>query len=163
MGMHEKQVMHMARQGAGTALHVSISCCTAHTRMFIMQQPSCSSLHQWLTTLCTSLFNLLSWLCTGNICIYCPGGPDSDFEYSTQSYTGYEPTSMRAIRARYNPYVQVGVPFKPAQIQGTDPILGQACIRQNCWKPCGAAHSCQSGTLHLPDLSLVPKTAASMS
>jgi histone acetyltransferase (RNA polymerase elongator complex component) len=43
----------------------------------------------------------------GNICVYCPGGPDSDFEYSTQSYTGYEPTSMRAIRARYNPYVQV--------------------------------------------------------
>ena len=24
---------------------------------------------------------------------YCPGGPDSDFEYSTQSYTGYEVTS----------------------------------------------------------------------
>lgn len=43
---------------------------------------------------------------TGNNCIYCPGGPDSDFEYSTQSYTGYEPTSMRAIRARYNPYLQ---------------------------------------------------------
>src|SRR5438034_10448392 len=43
---------------------------------------------------------------TGNICIYCPGGPDSDFEYSTQSYTGYEPTSMRAIRARYNPWLQ---------------------------------------------------------
>ncbi|KAH9614042.1 hypothetical protein KSS87_004278 [Heliosperma pusillum] len=38
---------------------------------------------------------------TGNICVYCPGGPDSDFEYSTQSYTGYEPTSMRAIRASY--------------------------------------------------------------
>ncbi|KAL7749008.1 Elongator subunit [Sorochytrium milnesiophthora] len=33
-------------------------------------------------------------------------GPDSDFEYSTQSYTGYEPTSMRAIRARYDPYEQ---------------------------------------------------------
>ncbi len=43
---------------------------------------------------------------TGNICVYCPGGPDSDFEYSTQSYTGYEPTSMRAIRARYNPFIQ---------------------------------------------------------
>jgi len=43
---------------------------------------------------------------TGNICVYCPGGPDSDFEYSTQSYTGYEPTSMRAIRSRYNPYLQ---------------------------------------------------------
>jgi len=43
---------------------------------------------------------------TGNICVYCPGGPDSDFEYSTQSYTGFEPTSMRAIRARYDPYLQ---------------------------------------------------------
>ncbi|CAJ0832367.1 7498_t:CDS:10 [Entrophospora sp. SA101] len=38
---------------------------------------------------------------TGNVC-----GPDSDFEYSTQSYTGYEPTSMRAIRARYDPLEQ---------------------------------------------------------
>lgn len=44
---------------------------------------------------------------TGAICIYCAGGPDSDFEYSTQSYTGYEPTSMRAIRARYDPFIQV--------------------------------------------------------
>ncbi|VDD82199.1 unnamed protein product [Mesocestoides corti] len=43
---------------------------------------------------------------TGVPIYYCPGGPDSDFEYSTQSYTGYEPTSMRAIRARYHPYVQ---------------------------------------------------------
>lgn len=43
---------------------------------------------------------------TGNICVYCPGGPDLDFEYLTQSYTGYEPTSMRAIRARYDPYEQ---------------------------------------------------------
>lgn len=30
---------------------------------------------------------LYSILCP---CSYCPGGPDSDFEYSTQSYTGYE-------------------------------------------------------------------------
>jgi elongator complex protein 3 len=44
---------------------------------------------------------------TGSVCVYCPGGPDSDFEYSTQAYTGFEPTSMRAIRARYNPYFQV--------------------------------------------------------
>ena len=43
---------------------------------------------------------------TGKVCVYCPGGPDSDFEYSTQAYTGYEPTSMRAIRARYNPFSQ---------------------------------------------------------
>ncbi len=25
---------------------------------------------------------------THAVCVYCPGGPDSDFEYSTQSYTG---------------------------------------------------------------------------
>lgn len=43
---------------------------------------------------------------TGDVCVYCPGGPDSDFEYSTQAYTGYEPTSMRAIRARYDPAEQ---------------------------------------------------------
>lgn len=43
---------------------------------------------------------------TNNVCVYCPGGPDSDFEYSTQAYTGYEPTSMRAIRARYHPFSQ---------------------------------------------------------
>lgn len=48
---------------------------------------------------CPHIFN-------GNICVYCPGGPDSDFEYSTQSYTGFEPTSMRAIRHRYDPAEQ---------------------------------------------------------
>eukprot|EP00727_Mastigamoeba_balamuthi_P006286 m51a1_g2278 putative elongator complex protein 3 (550) ;mRNA; r:379407-381324 len=42
----------------------------------------------------------------GSVCVYCPGGPDSDFEYSTQSYTGFEPTSMRAVRARYDPFLQ---------------------------------------------------------
>uniref|UniRef100_H2S4G6 Elongator complex protein 3 n=1 Tax=Takifugu rubripes TaxID=31033 RepID=H2S4G6_TAKRU len=48
-------------------------------------------------------FNISGIIFSGS---YCPGGPDSDFEYSTQSYTGYEPTSMRAIRARYDPYLQ---------------------------------------------------------
>ena len=43
---------------------------------------------------------------TGSMCIYCPGGPDSDFKFSTQSYTGYEPNYMRAIRDRYDPYLQ---------------------------------------------------------
>jgi elongator complex protein 3 len=53
---------------------------------------------------------------TGNICVYCPGGPDSDFEYSTQSYTGFEPTSMRAIRARYNPLLQTRHRLEQASI-----------------------------------------------
>uniref|UniRef100_A0AAZ3P8A7 Elongator complex protein 3 n=1 Tax=Oncorhynchus tshawytscha TaxID=74940 RepID=A0AAZ3P8A7_ONCTS len=56
---------------------------------------------------------------TGNICVYCPGGPDSDFEYSTQSYTGYEPTSMRAIRARYDPYLQTRHRVEQVKIRGT--------------------------------------------
>jgi len=53
---------------------------------------------------------------TGGVCVYCPGGPDSDFEYSTQAYTGYEPTSMRAIRARYDPYSQTR--GRVAQLKG---------------------------------------------
>jgi len=55
---------------------------------------------------------------TGNICVYCPGGPDSDFEYSTQAYTGYEPTSMRAIRARYHPYEQARSRLDQLEILG---------------------------------------------
>lgn len=55
---------------------------------------------------------------TGNVCVYCPGGPDSDFDYSTQSYTGYEPTSMRAIRARYDPYEQARGRLEQLQVLG---------------------------------------------
>jgi elongator complex protein 3 len=58
---------------------------------------------------------------TGSVCVYCPGGPDSDFEYSTQAYTGFEPTSMRAIRARYNPYFQTR--SRVDQLKG----LGHSC------------------------------------
>jgi histone acetyltransferase (RNA polymerase elongator complex component) len=56
---------------------------------------------------------------TGNICVYCPGGPDSDFEYSTQSYTGYEPTSMRAIRARCGSFADVANPRYPLHCLAT--------------------------------------------
>ncbi|KAH9410941.1 radical SAM protein [Ordospora pajunii] len=55
---------------------------------------------------------------TGNICIYCPGGPDSEFEYSSQSYTGYEPTSMRAIRSRYDPFEQARERLKQLKALG---------------------------------------------
>jgi elongator complex protein 3 len=44
---------------------------------------------------------------SGRACSYCPGGPGKDFDYSSQSYTGYEATSMRAIRSRYDPFSQV--------------------------------------------------------
>jgi histone acetyltransferase (RNA polymerase elongator complex component) len=70
------------------------------------------------------IFNL-----TGNICVYCPGGPDSDFEYSTQSYTGYEPTSMRAIRARYDPYLQVITYYS----------VTSSCRPGTGWSSCGSS------------------------
>jgi elongator complex protein 3 len=69
---------------------------------------------------------------TGNICVYCPGGPDSDFEYSTQSYTGYEPTSMRAIRARYHPTLQAK--SRMDQLRGLGHSVDKARIPPG---PCG--------------------------
>jgi len=42
--------------------------------------------------------------CPHGKCAYCPGGPD----YGTpQSYIGNEPALMRALRNRYDPYLQV--------------------------------------------------------
>jgi elongator complex protein 3 len=40
-------------------------------------------------------------------CIYCPGGPDSFFGDIPQSYTGKEPATRRAIRNKYDPYLQI--------------------------------------------------------
>ena len=65
---------------------------------------------------------------------YCPGGPDSDFDYSTQSYTGYEPTSMRAIRARYDPYEQTR--GRVEQLKS----LGHS-VDKVCYKRTSVAHS----------------------
>jgi elongator complex protein 3 len=44
------------------------------------------------------------WKCPHGKCIMCPGGPDIE---RPQSYTGYEPTTMRGIRNDYDPYLQV--------------------------------------------------------
>ena len=73
------------------------------TTFFSYTGKSCSSNHDTVNNLYTfsSLqIAVVAVMCkphrcphismTGNICVYCPGGPDSDFEYSTQSYTGYE-------------------------------------------------------------------------
>lgn len=45
--------------------------------------------------------------CLHGSCIYCPGGPDSEFGYVPQSYTGREPATRRAIRNRFDAYLQV--------------------------------------------------------
>lgn len=45
--------------------------------------------------------------CPHGKCAYCPGGIDSAFGNVPQSYTGKEPAARRAIRNRYNAYLQV--------------------------------------------------------
>ena len=66
------------------------------------------------------------------ICRYCPGGPDSDFDYSTQSYTGYEPTSMRAIRARYDPYEQTR--GRVEQLKSLGHNVDKVCYLVTYWR-----------------------------
>lgn len=45
--------------------------------------------------------------CKHGRCLYCPGGPSSFFGDVPQSYTGREPATMRAIRNKYDAYLQV--------------------------------------------------------
>ena len=45
--------------------------------------------------------------CAHGVCTFCPGGPGSYFGDVPQSYTGNEPASMRAIRNKFDPYLQV--------------------------------------------------------
>lgn len=45
--------------------------------------------------------------CRHGRCTYCPGGVNSYFGTVTQSYTGHEPASMRAVRNHYDAYLQV--------------------------------------------------------
>jgi elongator complex protein 3 len=45
--------------------------------------------------------------CPHGTCLFCPGGPGSYFGDVPQSYTGNEPASMRAIRNKFDPYLQV--------------------------------------------------------
>ena len=45
--------------------------------------------------------------CPHGKCIYCPGGPNSEFGDTPQSYTGSEPAALRAIRNNYDPYLQI--------------------------------------------------------
>ncbi|MDZ7731038.1 MAG: tRNA uridine(34) 5-carboxymethylaminomethyl modification radical SAM/GNAT enzyme Elp3 [Natrialbaceae archaeon] len=44
--------------------------------------------------------------CPHGKCLYCPGGPDSEFS-SSQSYTGKEPAAARGVQNDYDPYGQV--------------------------------------------------------
>ena len=43
--------------------------------------------------------------CPHGKCVFCPGGPNSYYGDVPQSYTGKEPSTMRAIRNNYDPYL----------------------------------------------------------
>lgn len=45
--------------------------------------------------------------CPHGKCIYCPGGPGSPFGDVPQSYTGKEPSTLRGIRNKFDPYLIV--------------------------------------------------------
>ena len=45
--------------------------------------------------------------CDHGTCTFCPGGPNSFFGSVPKSYTGNEPASMRALRNKFDAYLQV--------------------------------------------------------
>ncbi len=45
--------------------------------------------------------------CPHGKCIMCPGGVNSEFGTVPQSYTGKEPATRRAVRNKFDPYLQV--------------------------------------------------------
>jgi len=59
--------------------------------------------------------------CPHGKCSYCPGGPDSYFGNVPQSYTGKEPATRRAIRNKYDPYLQVMNRLEQYIVQGHTP------------------------------------------
>lgn len=64
-----------------------LSCDGLNRRLLSLDKINCTVVTH--TQQCTygsasSTLHAFCCTCAGNICIYCPGGPDSDFEYSTQ-------------------------------------------------------------------------------
>lgn len=57
-------------------------------------------------------------MCPHGKCLYCPGGPASEFTDSAQAYTGDEPASMRAKQNDYDPYGQVMLRLNQLQYIG---------------------------------------------
>lgn len=66
--------------------------------------------------------------CPHGKCIYCPGGPNSEFGTVPQSYTGREPATMRAIRANYDPYTQVFNRLEQYIVMGHNPEKAELIV-----------------------------------
>jgi len=59
--------------------------------------------------------------CPHGKCTFCPGGLDSTYGDVPQSYTGYEPATMRGKRANYDSYIQVFNRLEQYVITGHNP------------------------------------------
>ena len=62
-----------------------------------------------------------SFSCPHGCCAPCPGGPKSIFGNIPQSYTGREPATMRAIRNKYDSYLQVFNRLEQYVVLGQNP------------------------------------------
>ncbi|MBU1199730.1 MAG: tRNA uridine(34) 5-carboxymethylaminomethyl modification radical SAM/GNAT enzyme Elp3 [Nanoarchaeota archaeon] len=59
--------------------------------------------------------------CPHGKCSPCPGGPKSEFGTVPQSYTGNEPATMRAIRNKYDSYLQIFNRLEQYVVLGQNP------------------------------------------
>ncbi len=67
--------------------------------------------------------------CPHGKCTFCPGGPGSVFGDVPQSYTGKEPSTMRAIRADYDPYIIVFNRLEQYVVSGHFPQKAEVIVQ----------------------------------
>ncbi len=67
--------------------------------------------------------------CPHGKCTFCPGGPGSEFGDVPQSYTGHEPSTMRAIRAGYDSYIIVFNRLEQYIVSGHIPQKAEVIIQ----------------------------------
>ncbi len=67
--------------------------------------------------------------CPHGKCTFCPGGPGSAFGDVPQSYTGKEPSTMRAIRAGYDSYIIVFNRLEQYIVSGHIPQKAEVIIQ----------------------------------
>lgn len=67
--------------------------------------------------------------CPHGKCTFCPGGPGSEFGDVPQSYTGHEPSTMRAIRANYDSYIIVFNRLEQFVVSGHIPQKAEIIIQ----------------------------------
>lgn len=67
--------------------------------------------------------------CPHGKCTFCPGGPGSPFGTVPQSYTGKEPSTLRAIRNNYDPYLIVMNRLEQYIVMGHSPEKVEVIIQ----------------------------------